>query len=104
MSPIYQQVQQFLRHIDRDLISPEQLSYILTEIERFIAEIPPTFDELEPFARSLGVEIHKQFHLLKNDLLFWQAARQAETQQKRWQQIHQRLATIETYSQQLLHW
>jgi len=60
---IYHQVKQFLAEIDQEsTIINHKL--VTTEIEKFIAEIPPTFDDMEPLARSLGVEIHKQFHQL----------------------------------------
>ncbi len=72
------------------------------QIENFITEIPQTFDDMEPLARSLGVEIHKQFHLLKNDLIFWRVARQIATKNQRWQTIQQRLTTLNVYMQQLL--
>ncbi|WAS06340.1 heterocyst frequency control protein PatD [Gloeomargaritales cyanobacterium VI4D9] len=101
LPPVYLQVQQFLATFGQKLTMTDYKT-VVTEIENFITEIPRTFDDMEPLARSLGVEIHKQFHLLKNDLLFWHAARQMETKSQRWQNIQQRLATLNLYVQQLL--
>ena len=98
---IYHQVKQFLASFEKEIVTIDYKT-VVTEMEEFIAKIPPTFDDMEPLARSLGVEIHKQFHLLKNDLLFWHAARQPETKAQRWQNIQQRLATLNLYVQQLL--
>jgi hypothetical protein len=98
---IYQQVKQFLDTIQQESIEANN-KLITVAIERLILEIPNTFNKLQPLARSLGVEIHKQLHLLKNDLLFWQVARQTETKAQRWQNIQQRLITLEVYMQQLI--
>jgi len=101
LPPIYHQVKQFLAKIAQEsTIINHKL--VTTEIEEFIAKIPPAFDDMEPLARSLGVEIHKQFHLLRNDLSFWHAARQTATKAQRWQNIQQRLTTLNGYVQQLL--
>jgi hypothetical protein len=106
LPPIYQQLRQFLTSFEQELTMTEHktpVTGIEKQIENFIAEIPRTFDDMEPLARSLGVEIHKQFHLLKNDLLFWHTARQMETKTQRWQNIQQRLATLNLYVQQLFN-
>jgi heme oxygenase len=102
LPPIYQQLRQFLTSFEQELTMTDYKT-VVTEIENFITEIPRTFDDMEPLARSLGVEIHKQFHLLKNDLLFWHTARQMETKTQRWQNIQQRLATLNLYVQQLFN-
>lgn len=73
-----------------------------TEIDRLIRRIPPTFSELTPTACAIAVEIHKQLHLLKTDVLFWQAARQPATQTQRYRQIQQRLGILQGYVEQLL--
>jgi len=95
LPPIYHQVKRFLTSFEQELTMIERktpVTEIEKQIENFITEIPRTFDDMEPLVRSLGVEIHKQCHLLKNDLLFWHAARQPETKAQRWQNIQQRLA------------
>lgn len=75
---------------------------VMQELERFIAAIPPTFPELTPAACSLAVEIHKQLHLLRTDVLFWQAARQPATQAQRRQQMQRRLQLLQGYLDQLV--
>ncbi len=98
--PLYQQVKQFLDTIDPEFIQANH-QIIPGTIEPWIREIPTTFNALASCPRSLAVEIHKQLHLLKNDLLFWQVARQATTKDQRWQTIQQRLTTLKGYMQQL---
>lgn len=98
---IYRELQQFLDDIQRGAITPEDAALIATKIEIFITEIPHTFNELASLPRSLGVETHKQLNLLKNDLLFWRAARSSASQTQRRQKIAERFRTLTTYMQQL---
>ncbi|MEN9215746.1 MAG: heterocyst frequency control protein PatD [Gloeomargarita sp. HHBFW_bins_162] len=100
LPPIYLELEQFLERVKQDLTNPDQHALISAKIATFIAEIPHTFNQLESLPRSLGVEMHKQLNLLKNDLVFWQAARTSETQAQRWQKIDQRLRILTTYMHQ----
>ncbi len=54
-------------------------------------------DETVSLWQSSQTEIHRQLKLLETDWLFWQAARQPATAQKRQQAIAQRLAAIACY-------
>ncbi|MEN9206894.1 MAG: heterocyst frequency control protein PatD [Gloeomargarita sp. GMQP_bins_120] len=94
---IYRELQAFVEDWGQGVAS----AGVMPELERFIAAIPPTFPELSPAACSLAVEIHKQLHLLKTDVLFWQAARQPITQAQRRQQMQQRLQLLQSYLDQL---
>ncbi|MEN9233346.1 MAG: heterocyst frequency control protein PatD [Gloeomargarita sp. DG02_4_bins_56] len=98
---IYLQLQQFLDAIQQGAITLDDPALLSQQIERFISEIPRTFNELESLPRSLGVETHKQLNLLNHDLLFWRAARTAATQSQRRQKIAERLSILTTYMQQL---
>ena len=54
------------------------------------------------WVQSYQVEIDKQLRLLKMDVLFLQAARQAETTAQRRQQVCDRLETLQRYCKALL--
>ena len=99
LPPLYKQIQAAIQEFPR--ADTAALTQIQQAIATWLGQIPATLAELPPTVRACGVEIHKHLHLLHQELLLWQAARQTDTKTRRWQQLQQRLITLETYLQTL---
>jgi hypothetical protein len=104
LPPLYKQIQAAIQEFPR--ADTAALTQIQQAIATWLGQIPATLAELPPMVRACGVEIHKHLHLLHQELLLWQAARQTDTKTRRWEQLQQRLTTLEahlqTFSQLLL--
>ncbi|MCT7984597.1 heterocyst frequency control protein PatD [Laspinema sp. A4] len=63
-------------------------------------------DELEPgmvsLVQSFQTELHKQIRLLGNDVIFLVSARQAETRERRWSEVRDRLKGCIGYCEAIL--
>lgn len=108
----YQSLKQTFEQLQQDLATATV--NLDAAIARFLAvqtlcqqqghELDPDLldPELQGRVRSCQTEINKEFRLLKTDLAFLQAARQAQTQAQRGHQIRDRLQRLIDYCQILL--
>jgi hypothetical protein len=106
LPPLYKQIQAAIQEFPRANPVADPPTLTQQALTTWLGQIPATLAELPPTVRACGVEIHKHLHLLHQELLLWQAARQTDTKARRWQQLQQRLTTLEahlqTFSQLLL--
>ncbi|WP_448380213.1 hypothetical protein [Gloeomargarita sp.] len=97
LPPLYQQMWAYCQRFSQGDQATAQLASLPELLTTWIDQLPTTLANLPAPARACGVEIHKHLHLLRQEWLFWQAARQPATQTQRWQQVQQRLTTLKTH-------
>lgn len=102
---ILQQLQADAKHTEPDML---KLRQSFEDAQQFFGQQVVNLDtsaidpRIASRVRSYHTEIDKQLRLLGVDIMFWQAARQPETANKRQTQITARIQTLIGYCEALL--
>lgn len=103
-----QSLEQFSRMLSQDAGNAAQLKSAVAELKHWFQTqiVSISLDDLTASmahqVRSYQVEMDKQLRLLSMDVMFLQAARQAETSAQRQAQVYDRLNTLIRYCEALL--